>query len=121
MAYTADLHIDGGAAFGFSIVYQTHDGQPKDMTDAHAKLQVRTAPGGDLVLALADGEGITLGGVTGGVDVWMSASDTASLTQPRCVYDLLVDFGGGDRRRLLEGAVLVDPPVTVWELPEDEG
>lgn len=115
-----DLTIAAGATYRITLPW---DGEAPAFDDATAKMQIRTGPGGSLLAALTDGDGLTL--TDEGVDVVLTAAETAALIAPRCQYDVLLqladgDTGPGDRLRTHHGAVTVESPVTVWTEPEDD-
>lgn len=87
---------------------------PVDLTGCTARMQVRAKiDSADTLLNLTtENGGITLGGTAGTVTVFLSATATAALTWKSGVYDLEVQFGNGDVRRLLAGSVAVSPEVT---------
>jgi hypothetical protein len=87
---------------------------PVDLTGCTARMQVRervNSPAALLTLTTENG-GISLGGTAGTVNIFMSATATAALTWKGGVYDLEIEFGNGDVRRLLAGSVSVSPEVT---------
>lgn len=87
---------------------------PVDLTGCTARMQVRAKiDSTDTLLNLTtENGGINLGGTAGTVTVFLSATATAALTWKSGVYDLEVQFGNGDVRRLLAGSVAVSPEVT---------
>jgi len=87
---------------------------PVDLTGCTARMQVRQkVESTDVLLSLTtENGGIILGGTAGTVTIYLSATATAALTWKSGVYDLEIEFGTGDVRRLLAGAVVVSPEVT---------
>lgn len=63
------------------------DGVAVDLTGSTAKLTIRNAAGESL-LVLTDGDGITLGGATGNVDILLTAEQTAALPLQKLSYNL---------------------------------
>lgn len=87
---------------------------PVDLTGCTARMQVRARvedPIPLLDLTTANG-GIILGGTAGTVTVYLSATATAAIQWKAGVYDLEIEFGNGDVRRLMAGSVSVSPNVT---------
>jgi hypothetical protein len=112
-----DLAMEQGATFTQTITWQDSNNAPIDLTGATASMQIRTAtansaPGTPLV-DLEVGSGLTLGGTAGTITITVTPTQTMSLTVPRAMYDLYVTLPGGQKWRLLEGAVAIDPTVTV--------
>lgn len=87
---------------------------PVDLTGCTARMQVRQkVDGTDVLLNLTtENGGIILGGIAGTVTVYLSATATAALAWKSGVYDLEIEFGNGDVRRLLSGSVSVSLEVT---------
>lgn len=75
-------------------------------------MQIRMAVGGTVLINLTDTDGITLGGAAGTIDIYISDTQTEAIAVRRAVYDLYIQFAAGDRTRLLEGKVVIDPAVT---------
>ena len=87
---------------------------PVDLTGCTARMQVRLKVDDETVLVeltTANG-GITLGGTAGTVTIYMSDEATAAINWKSGVYDLEIEFGNGDVRRLMYGGVSVSPEVT---------
>lgn len=90
------------------------DLQPIDLTGCTARLQVRAEVGSPTVLLTLTTEngGITLGGVSGTVDLLSAPSETATMQWDGGVWDLEIVHPGGDVTRLAEGTMSVSPEVT---------
>ena len=103
---------------------------PIDLTGCAARMQVRpevesstvlleltTANGGitlggrDARAKVRDG-GITLGGVAGTIELFVSDDASTLFTWTAGVWDLEIEFPGGDVRRLAQGSISVSPEVT---------
>jgi hypothetical protein len=55
---------------------------------------------------------ITLGGTTGQINLLVSATDMAAITEGKYVYDLELVSGGGEVTTVIEGNFVVKPEVT---------
>lgn len=110
-----DLTMYQGANFDYNLIWQTN-GTPVNLTGFTARMQVRESVDSTaVVLALASGSGITLGGTAGSVALSASAATTAGVASPantQYVYDLELVSGSGYVTRLVEGCFFVDPEVT---------
>jgi hypothetical protein len=93
---------------GGQLVYQL----PVDLTGCTARMQIRDQPGGQLLLELSTGAGLTLE-AAGTLRREISAAQTGGLTFTDAVYDLEVTFADGSVQRWAEGSVKVSPQVTV--------
>ena len=89
-------------------------GTPIDLTGCTARMQVRAEIGSPTVLLelTTENGGITLGGTAGTIDLYVGATATAAFTWEGGVFDLEIEFPGGDVRRLAQGTVSVSPEVT---------
>lgn len=115
MAFRVSLKIDQGATFRKRMTWKT--GTPKvavDLTGCTAVMQIREEVDSAAVLVelnTTDG-GITLGGVNGTIDLYISDEDTAAFTWESGVYDLEITFTNGDVLRKIQGSASVSPEVT---------
>jgi hypothetical protein len=108
-----DITIDQGATFKLDLVWRDSAGDPIDLTDYSARMQVRQSVRSDTTeLNLVSPADIALGGLAGTIAVTASATDTAAMTIKRGVYDLEVVSASGVVTRLLQGAVEVSKEVT---------
>ena len=130
MAAVANLSIEAGCTYRARVFLSTPAPPPSppapfDLTGCTAEMQIRPSYGSSVVwadLTEADG-GLVLGGTAGTVDVFLSASQTASIpitlvaNQPMPtasgVYDLVLVLPSGDIVRCLRGTVGVAAGVTL--------
>ena len=87
---------------------------PVDLTGCTARMQVRPeveSPTVLLELTTASG-GIALGGVAGTIELFVSDDASTLFTWTDGVWDLEIEFPGGDVRRLAQGSISVSPEVT---------
>lgn len=116
MAGKYNLQVDQGSHFSVTLTWRDTDGNLVDLSDWHAKLQVRASKFDDVadpLLEVTDGDGITLGGVDGTITIEFNASQTADLLSGDCVYDLIMTSPDAKKYRLIEGKAVVDPQVTL--------
>lgn len=109
------LLIDQGATFRKKLTWKAGSpAVPVDLTGCTARMQIRAEISADVPLATLTTEngGITLGGVSGTVELFMDDAKTSAFSWTEAVYDLEVVLANGDVRRLLFGAVVVSPEVT---------
>lgn len=113
-ATNAILAVEQGATFHQRVLWNSAAGTPVDLTGYSAHMQIRKADDAMAVMAdLTDISGLTLGGLAGTIDILLTSAQTAAFDTWRAVYDLTLIAPSGDRTRLLEGAVTIDPQVTV--------
>jgi hypothetical protein len=101
-----------GSTFNRRLTYKIND-VPVNLNGYISRLQVReTHYAQDTIVALTSGNGITLGGSAGTIDVLMAASATALFDAGNFVYDLELESTDGTVNRLVEGSFIVTPEVT---------
>lgn len=98
-----DIIIQKGATFIYPIlIWSDNRVTRKNLTGFTAELKIkRKLPNGDLestsiIELTTENGGITLGGLEGTVDLYISAEDTATLPSANAFYDL----------KLIKGAVI---------------
>ena len=89
-------------------------GTPLDLTGCKARMQVRAeVESTEVLLELTtENGGITLGGVAGTIELFVSDDASTLFTWTAGVWDLEIEFPGGDVRRLAQGSISVSPEVT---------
>lgn len=106
-----NLTCPQGSTFNKTLTYKI-DNVAVDLTGYDARLQVREFHySEDPVVSLVSGNGITLGGSAGTINVLLSASETEELNAGNYVYDLELVVSG-TVTRLVEGNFVVTPEVT---------
>ena len=116
MAALVKLKIDQGATFRQRVTWQT--GTPAvavNLTGYTARMQIRDQAGATALyieLNTTNG-GIVLGGVTGTIDLYISAANTAAFTWTTANYDIDLTAPSGDVTRLFMGSITISPGVTV--------
>jgi len=109
MSFLPEQHnfaIWKGATFRATITLYTDEGITlRDLSSHTAELIIRDEPGGTPLVSLTtENGGITLGGAQGTINLYISATASASITWVSAVYDLTVAAGsGGDTDALLYG------------------
>lgn len=108
------LAIYQGATFRKRLTWKDSSSTPIDLTGCTARMQVRVKLKDETpVLSLTtENGGITLGGVDGTVDLYVSDEDTTDFTWKGGVLDLEIVHPSGDVTRLAEGSASVSPEVT---------
>ena len=106
-----DLLIEQGATFELSIVWKDNEGTPIDISGYSARMQIRKTYDSEPVINLTDGSGITLGGITGSIDISIDADTTDGLIINRGRYDLELE-SNGIVTRLIQGTVEISKEVT---------
>jgi hypothetical protein len=114
MAAKYKLFIEQGATFRQVLTWKDASGAPVDVTGCVGRMQVRPSVDSDIVLLELTSVtgGVTFGGATGAITLFISAAQTAGIDWLSGVYDLEVEFPDGTVRRLIYGNVSVSLEVT---------
>lgn len=108
-----NIVADQGATFSRNIHWKDENGDPINVTDYTARMQVRERyTSTSTVLSLVSPTNISLGGSSGTVVVTVSASSMAGVTAGDYVYDLEMVASNGVVTRLLQGTFSLRPEVT---------
>ncbi len=106
-----DITSVRGVSWSLPVTWQNPDLSPVNLTGYTARLEVRRGPldaPGEVLLALTDASGITLGGAAGTISLALDPTGTRSLPatplhgQPSC-YSLKLTAAGGQVTELLRG------------------
>jgi hypothetical protein len=112
---TMNLSINQGTTFRQQLVWKS--GTPLtlvDLTGCQAKLQVKSSSSSSVVLlelSTANGR-ITLGGIAGTIDFFVSAADSAALSFTFAVYDLQITLSSGDITKVVKGSFTILQGIT---------
>jgi hypothetical protein len=105
--------IDQGSIWDLTLIYQDSDGDPVDLTNYTAAMQLRqnyNSELADLTLTTENG-GLTITANTGTIQVAATATETGSLSSGLYVYDLEL-ISGSNVSRLIQGQITVAEQVT---------
>lgn len=116
--------IEQGSTYQSELIYKDSAGEPIDLTDYSARMQIRPSPGSTtLYLTLSssigpDGSGLNLNGLngttpktSGSIGIIISAYSSSLLTFDQAVYDLEL-YSGSFVTRIIEGRVQLSKEVT---------
>lgn len=108
------LTIYQGATFRKRLTWLDSSKAPIDLTGCTARMQVRAeVESPDVLLSLTtENDRITLGGITGTVDLFVTDEDTALIDWAGGVFDIEIGHANGDVTRLAQGSIAVSPEVT---------
>jgi len=120
--------IEQGATVDFEIAYKDSNGDPIDLTDYQARMQLRPTRESDTVYITlsssfaADGTGLHMDGAgdlnnpaSGTIGIYISANSSSMLDFSRAYYDLEIATGSTYPvvTRVLEGVVVLSDNVTL--------
>ena len=119
--------IEQGSTVDFEIAYKDSAGEPIDLTDYQARMQIRPSKGSETVyITLSssfadDGTGLHMSGsgdinppTSGTIGIYIDAASSSAFTFNEAVYDLEIVTGSTYPvvTRLLEGSVRLIQEVT---------
>lgn len=111
-----DICIKQGETFNEVLYYSSgNPASPVNLTGYTAKLQIRHREGSKAnLITLTSGSGITLGGATGSITLYISAATTSTISTSdnRAIYDLKITSGSGVVTRIFQGKVYISTQVT---------
>ena len=114
-SFKVNLSIDQGASFSKTVTWKAGTpAVPVDLTGCTALAQVRAQLGSaEIQHTFSTTLGnLFLGGTAGTIDLVMEDEQTAAATWKTGVYDLLILFPNGSKRRLMNGNITIKPGVT---------
>ena len=96
-----------GSTFSKRVQILDEDGLPLNLSGYTANLVARTEPGGSVLLTLDTSSGITLGGVNGTIDLFLSDEDTDAISWKSALYTLSLIDSGGNSGYVLYGPIRI--------------
>lgn len=113
------LLIEQGATLDLSLTYKDSNRNLINLTGYSGKMQIKSdyadnTPTTYLTLSSSlqpDGTGIVMGGVSGTIGIYISATTSSALTFSSASYDLEI-VSGSFVTRLIQGPVFVSKEVT---------
>jgi hypothetical protein len=114
MAVVYNTVINQGADWFFNITYADPNGDPIDITGYTAACQLRSQPSSpNAVLTLTTGDGITIVGAAGEVNLHATAEQTGAIDEGTYFYDVEITAPVyGTVTRLVQGQIVVSAEVT---------
>ena len=113
-AAVRDLVIEQGATFYQPLRWKDSNGDPIDLTNYTARMQIRRNYETDVVITELTTENgrIELGGAAGTINLIIPAAITEALDFSEAVYDLELEDQDGHLTRLLQGQMTLSREVT---------
>lgn len=107
-----DIQIDQNATFSLQLIWKDALGVVMPLTGATGKMMIKPDITGTAIATLTETSGIIFNVATGGIELKLTAIQTALLTQPSYIYDLFIT-SAGVTTKLLEGRVIVELAVSI--------
>jgi hypothetical protein len=116
MAGIKNFKVDASTNFTFTLIYKDPQGDPIDLTQYRAKMDVAEKPGSKKVLASCDcteSGGIVITPLEGRISVNFDKDKTKKFHYPKSAYDLvIINIANGEVTRLIEGWLEISRAVT---------
>jgi hypothetical protein len=110
-----DIYIPKGATYDQTFTWKDDSGHIYDLSAYTARMQIRvtvTAPDPPIISLTTENDGITLTSTDPNISLFISDTDTSSVTISSGVYDLELKAPDNTVIRLLQGKVTFSPNVT---------
>ena len=109
MASISNIFIDKGADFTTTVTVTDSNGDAVSLAGYSAAAQIRKSYSSSTSTAFTT----SISNASGGeITITLSDTQTAALEAGRYLYDVLITASGGDKTRVVEGQVTVNPSVT---------
>lgn len=109
MATVSNLYIDQGSDFSAIVTLKNQDGSTINLTNYTVAGQFRksyqSSSATNFVVSIFDAS-------QGKVRIQLPAASSSPLTPGRYLYDLEITSSTGERKRALEGIVVLTPEIT---------
>lgn len=115
--------IEQGSTVDFSIVYSNSNGNPIDLQDYNAEMQIRPYPGStNLIITLSsslnpDGTGLNMtNAISGAIGIYIASCTSSQFAFDEASYDIDIISGSNCPivSRILEGKVKLSKEVTIF-------
>jgi hypothetical protein len=115
MAGQKNFEVDQNTTFTFTVEYKDNDGDPINLTNCSAKMQVRDTKGGSqLAFSLTSPSGgIIIDAALGKLTIKMTPTQTSKLFYPKSSYDIMLTDSNLNKTKLLEGFITLSRSVTI--------
>ena len=109
MASISNIFIDQGADFTTTVTVTDSNGDAVSLVGYSVTAQIRKSYSSSTSTAFTT----SISNASGGeITITLSDTQTAALEAGRYLYDVLITASGGDKTRVVEGQVTVNPSVT---------
>ena len=109
MATVSNLYVDQGSFFRTYITVSSTDGTPLDLTNYTVSSQMRKSYQSSTAYDFTTAISVP---IQGRVRVELSSEQSRQIPAGRYLYDLEVTAPSGEKTRVVEGIVLINPEIT---------
>ena len=109
MATITNLYIDAGADYSIIVTANQGNGDPLNLTGYTVKSQVRKSYASPTAY---DFTASIFAATSGKIRLSMTAAQTSAIKPGRYLYDVEITSANGEKRRVLEGIIIIPPEIT---------
>ena len=109
MATITNLYIDAGADYSIIVTANQSNGDPLNLTGYTVKSQIRKSYASSTAY---DFTATVYSEVAGKIRLLLTATQTSAIKPGRYLYDVEITSAIGEKRRVLEGIIIVTPEIT---------
>ena len=109
MATISNLYIDAGADYSIIITANQSNGDPLNLTGFTVKSQIRKSYASPTAYDFTTS---LYAAAAGKIRLSLTATQTSAIKPGRYLYDVEITSGSGEKRRVLEGIIIITPEIT---------
>ena len=109
MATITNLYIDAGADYSIIVTANQSNGDPLNLTGYTVKSQIRKSYASQTAY---DFTATVYSQLAGKIRLALTAAQTSAIKPGRYLYDVEITSSIGEKRRVLEGIIIVTPEIT---------
>lgn len=109
MATITNLYIDAGADYSIIVTANQGNGDPLNLTNYTVKSQIRKSYASQTAY---DFTATVYSQLAGKIRLALTATQTSAIKPGRYLYDVEITSSIGEKRRVLEGIIIVTPEIT---------
>jgi len=109
MATITNLYIDAGADYSIIVTANQSNGDPLNLAGYTVKSQIRKSYASPTAY---DFTATVFSANAGKIRLSLTATQTSAIKPGRYLYDVEITSGSGEKRRVLEGIIIITPEIT---------
>lgn len=109
MATITNLYIDAGSDYSIIVTANQSNGDPLNLTGYTVKSQIRKSYASPTAY---DFTATVFSANAGKIRLALTATQTSAIKPGRYLYDVEITSSIGEKRRVLEGIIIVTPEIT---------
>lgn len=109
MATITNLYIDAGADYSIIVTANQSNGDPLNLTGYTVRSQIRKSYASSTVYNFT---ATVFATTSGKIRLSLTNAQTSAIKPGRYLYDVEITSSSGEKRRVLEGIIIVTPEIT---------